>query len=145
MLASLIAVIGIIVVVNKMFYQLEANLSEDNLVFTGVYQKEIKQFFVKVVLIESIPLLLYVYGLLQIFEVTFSNAQNIMIPMFIVVFSFVFGVFSIITYRSRTLSRGEVPKDRKTLINTMTFIAIGLLGAIPMISFVGLVLMGSLV
>ncbi|RKQ34340.1 hypothetical protein [Oceanobacillus halophilus] len=125
-LAAVIAVIGILAVFKRSVSQLKEN--PDNL------EKIQTKLFIGVAISESIPILLIIYGFINM--ETVSSIDELFVPMVIVIALMVFSIFYVFTQ-----SRLDVEPEHKPMIRTFGFMGMGLVNAIPIIALVMLFLM----
>lgn len=125
-LAAAIAVIGILTAFKKSLDQLKEN--PENV------EKIQSKLFIGAAISESIPILLIVYGFINMDSVTTIN--ELFVPIVIVVALMVFSIIYIFTQ-----SRIDVDPDKKPIIRSFSFIGMGLVNAIPIIALIMLFMM----
>jgi len=124
--ASLLAVISILLVFKVNVEKLKENPKEVGQIQT--------KFFIGVAIAEAIPIILVVFGLMDLTAV--SSMEELYIPGLIVILSLVFAPFFVFLQKSV-----GVPEDAKQVVNTFSFIGMAMANAIPFISLVGLIMM----
>jgi hypothetical protein len=140
-LASLIAVIGILFSYKQLMAVVEERIERKEIVSQESFQKEMSRFFIKVPIIEIIPILLVVFGFIQLGEAAGTGeVSDIILPFGVILLVFVFAVINVISLRGRVISINEIDSQSKAFVNTLSFIGVALLGALPIISFVAMML-----
>ena len=124
--ASLLAVISILLVFKVNVEKLKENPKEVGQIQT--------KFFIGVAIAEAIPIILVVFGLMDLTAV--SSMEELYIPGLIVILSLVFAPFFVFLQKSV-----GVPEDAKQVVTTFSFIGMAMANAIPFISLVGLIMM----
>jgi F0F1-type ATP synthase membrane subunit c/vacuolar-type H+-ATPase subunit K len=117
--------------------QVQSKLEKGENVQMEALQQEQTRFFIKVAIAESIPILLIVYGFMAIGNVIGEDI-NIMFPLIIIAAVYLFAVFNLIQLRRDTLGYNKISVETKNIVNTLIFICLGLLSAIPIISVVAI-------
>lgn len=137
-LAAIIAVLGILAAFKNLMSYVQQKIEANEEVSIQSLQKKQGQFFVKVALSESIPLLLIVFGFMSMDS---SNDQNIFIPLILVLAVLIFALFQVFNIRRNALGYGETSKELNNIVNTLSFLGGALLSAIPIICIVALMIM----
>ncbi|MFA9557427.1 hypothetical protein ACERII_08995 [Evansella sp. AB-rgal1] len=141
-IASIIAVFGITICLKQLISKVQVELEKKNDISTETVQKENSRFFIKVVLVETIPILLVVYGFNQIASIEGTKELSELLPAIIlIIITFIVGLFMILMARQQTLSIGDLTANAKGAVNTILFIGISLIGAIPILSIVAILMM----
>ncbi|MEN2767331.1 hypothetical protein [Ornithinibacillus xuwenensis] len=91
-------------------------------------------FFIGVAIAEAIPIILIVFGMLDLSPV--SSIDELIIPGIIVIFSMLFAAFFIFLQRSV-----GVPEEAKQAATTFSAIGLAMANAIPIVSLVSLIMM----
>jgi hypothetical protein len=78
------------------------------------------------------------YGFIQIEGGYEGGQSNMMFPLVLVIITLLFGVLNVFLARVRILTIQNISDQTKNFINTVTFIGMGLVSAIPIVSFVAL-------
>ncbi|MBM7573573.1 hypothetical protein [Aquibacillus albus] len=139
-LASAIAVVGIVTAFKQMMVVVEGKLEKEEVVSTNSLQKQLSGFFIRVALIESIPIVLIVFGFIQM-ETWVGNQSDILLPLIIIIIILVFGIINVFLSRGSLLAFNDLPKEAKTFIQTLIFIGMAMVSAIPIISIVAMFIM----
>lgn len=100
-------------------------------------QQEQTRFFIKVAVVESIPILLIVYGFMEV-ENVIGKDINTMFPLIIIAAVYLIALFNLMQLRRDTLGYNEISVETKNIVNTLIFICLGLVSAIPIISVVAI-------
>ncbi|MGM0904054.1 MAG: hypothetical protein ACQEXB_23485 [Bacillota bacterium] len=137
-LAAIIAVFGILAAFKNLMAYVQQKIEANEEISMQSLQKKQGQFFVKVALSESVPLILIVFGFISMDS---SKDQNIFIPLLLVLAVLIFALFQVINIRRNTLGYGETSTELKNIVNTLCFLGGALMSAIPIISIVALVIM----
>ncbi len=141
-LAAYIAVIGIFLFFKQMMDQLSAKIEKGEQVNQSGFQQVIGKFFIRVALIETIPIVLIVAGFIQIgSSVPGLGFNDIIVQLGLVLIILLIGIFQILRVRSEIISLPEIDQVSKSFVNTLVFIGFGLITAIPIISIVALSLL----
>ncbi|WP_077622757.1 hypothetical protein [Sediminibacillus massiliensis] len=141
-LAAVIAVTGIVVAFKQMAGTAEKRLEEGKTVTTESFQKETTRFFIKVAIIEVIPILLIVFGFVQI-ESYNANSLQLMFPILFILVILLFGMLNVILTRTRLMSIKDLSEQSRAFVNSTIFIGIGLVSTIPIIGVVAILTMGA--
>ncbi|WP_078546194.1 hypothetical protein [Litchfieldia alkalitelluris] len=139
-IATAIAVFGILTVFKALMANVQSKLEEEQEIKGESLQKEQSKFFIKVIMVETIPILLIVVGFSQIGQPDIGDIQ-LFFPLIIIVAIFIYAVTNLFIVRKETINYGEPSQETKNFINTFLFIAIALLSSIPTISIVGIFLL----
>ncbi|MBP3950845.1 hypothetical protein [Bacillus suaedae] len=140
-LATVIAVVGIGFVFRKMMSTLEEGIIEKQMVTAESFQKEQSKFFLKIALVEIIPILFVVLGFTQLATYEVATQTEIVLPLAIVIIIAFFGIWSIVISRRQLLSNEDIPEQTKKLVNTSVFIGMAVINAFPIIAIVGILSM----
>ncbi|MFS0723089.1 hypothetical protein [Paenibacillus sp. 1P07SE] len=136
-IASVIAVVGIIIVYKQMitFILTEVDRRPD-IPLLSLLNKQRTAFFIKLPIIELIPILLVAVGFMNVIDIPASlSFLDIAVPLAIVIGLLAGGVISIWMTTSVALSHVEVQGQGMTQsFKAMAILAIALMGAIPMTS-----------
>lgn len=144
-LAAYIAVIGIFLAFKQMFRLIEKKVEKGETVDQIFFQKQMSRFFIRVALIELIPIVLIVAGFIQLDGLVAGEGLNdIILELGLVLIILFFGIINIFRLRSRVVSLANLDSGTKGIVNTLVFIGLGLLTAIPIISIVALSLLSGL-
>lgn len=122
MLATVINVVPIVFLFKVLINRLKEDTSLKNSIMT--------KFFIGVAMIEVIPILLIVYGMMDQEKYPMSE---MVVPGAVVLLMMGLAGIAILLQR-----RIDVPAEAKETVNTFTFIALALAMSIPIISIVGL-------
>ncbi|WP_442599783.1 hypothetical protein [Neobacillus sp. D3-1R] len=134
-IASIIAVIGILFSFKIMMSQIQTIIQDQGLNMEMI-QKEQTRFFIKIAISEAVPILLIVYGFTLIGEL--EEPVNILFPIVIIVGVFLFALVQILLTRRDVLGFHDVNSETKTFLNAMIFIGVAMVAAIPIVSVVAL-------
>ncbi|WP_404330126.1 hypothetical protein [Mesobacillus maritimus] len=137
-LAAIIAVFGILAAFKNLMAYVKQKIEANEEISMQSLQKKQGQFFVKVALSESVPLILIVFGFISMDS---SKDQHIFIPLLLVLAVLIFALFQVVNIRRNTLGFGETSTELKNIVNTLCFLGGALMSAIPIISIVALVIM----
>jgi F0F1-type ATP synthase membrane subunit c/vacuolar-type H+-ATPase subunit K len=139
-IAAIIADVGILYSFRKLISPIQANIEEGKEINMETFQKEQTRFFIRVAVVEAIPILLIVFGFAQIEQ--YVGTINVLFPLAIIIAVFLFAVIRVFTIRRDSVGfKNEAPESTKNLVNTYVFIGIALLSAIPLVSVVAISLM----
>lgn len=139
-LATVIAVFGILSAFKSMMATVKAKIEEGHEFSVESLQKVQTRFFIKVALAESIPILLIVFGFMQI-EQTNGQGFSVLLPLTIIGAVFIIALVNIVNIRSDSVGYNEHSKTSRNMMNTLTFIGIALVAAIPIVSTVAIYVM----
>lgn len=141
-LAAAIAVIGIVIAFKQLAASLEEKIFNKERSGQEPFQKDLSSFFIKVAIIEAIPIILIVLGFINIETLPDGrDPSDLTIPLFLVIFSFIFGVLNIFLTRGRLLADQNIEGESKAFINTVIFVGIGMVSAIPIIAAIAILTM----
>ncbi|QOY33846.1 hypothetical protein AWH56_013910 [Anaerobacillus isosaccharinicus] len=141
-LAAYIAVIGIFISFRQMLQVIEEKVENQELIDQVLFQKEMSRFFIRVALIETIPIILIVAGFMLLESVNRGlSLYDIILQLGLILIVFFFGVVNVFRIRGRIVSLANIDGATKGFVNTLVFIGLGLIAAIPIISIVALSLM----
>jgi F0F1-type ATP synthase membrane subunit c/vacuolar-type H+-ATPase subunit K len=137
-LATIIAVLGILAAFKNLMAYVQQKIEAKEEVNMLSLQKKQGQFFIKVALSESIPLILIVFGFMLMDSL---ENHNPFIPLVIIMAVLIFALFQVLTIRRNTLGYEEASTEIKTNVNTLCFLGGALISAIPIISIVAVLVM----
>lgn len=137
-LATIIAVLGILAAFKNLMAYVQEKIEANEEISMQSLQKKQGQFFIRVALSESIPLILIVFGFMLMDSVRDGNP---FIPLLIILAVLIFALFQVITIRRNTLGFENTSTEIITIVNTLCFLGGALMSAIPIISIVALVIM----
>ncbi|MBB6452055.1 putative membrane protein YecN with MAPEG domain [Salirhabdus euzebyi] len=137
-LASLIAVVGITISFRQLITRLEDKLRDSEEVNQKTFQKDLSRLFIKIMIIESIPIILIFLGFIEMNYFELTNLFQVYIPLILVLGILVFGLISIFSTRGAVIAMHEIPKDTRGFIYTLLFIGMALVSAIPIISIISI-------
>lgn len=141
-LAAYIAVIGIFLSYKQMMGVLSAKIEKGEQVEQSGFQKYIGKFFIRVALIETIPIVLIVAGFIQIGSAAPGlDFYDIILQLGLVLIILFIGIIQIFRIRSEINSLPGINQMSKGFVNILVFIGLGLISAIPIISIVALSLL----
>jgi uncharacterized membrane protein len=142
-LATAIAVIGILFAFKNLMASLQDKIDNGQEIKIGSMQQETTRFFITVAIVEAIPILLIMYGFMQI-EKLEGQSVNILLPQLIIIGILIFALIHVLMVRRDTLGhRDESTEETKTIVTTLMFIGLVMIGAIPIVSFVAILLMAG--
>jgi hypothetical protein len=141
-IASIIAVIGILFAFRKMMSHIQGKVEKGKEINIESFQKEQTRFFIHVAIVEGFPILLIVFGFVQIEQLV--EPVNILIPLVIIIAVFFASLFSVLTLRKDILGYKESSQGLKNPVNTFVFIGLIFLSAIPTVSIVALLIMAGI-
>ncbi|MFZ3591247.1 hypothetical protein ACOI1C_18880 [Bacillus sp. DJP31] len=127
--ATVIADVGILVSFNKLMSHIHSKVEEGKEINIESFQKEQTRFFIKVAVVEAIPILLIVVGFTPIEQLV--APINIFIPLVIIGAVFLICLVSVLSSRRNTMSFDEISHESKHIVNTYMFMGLILLSAIP--------------
>jgi len=143
-IATYIAVIGIFIFYKQLAAVFEQRVLDKQVVNEDNFQKEVSRFFIKVPIIEIVPILLVIYGFIQLDEVQGTGRlSDVVIPFGFVLIILLVVIMSVLSIRGRVASIQGIDDQSKKYLNTLTFISIPLLAALPIIAFVAMILFVS--
>lgn len=138
-IASIIAVIGIVVAFKQFAAKLEERLNSKDSFPQQEIQRDLTQFFLKVAGIETIPVILIVLGFMGV-KTWNGETTDLLLPFVMVIGTFLLGIIQILLTRG-TLHSLNVSAEVKSFFNTYVFIGLSLISAFPIISVVALLIM----
>lgn len=136
--ATLIAIMGILFAFRKMMSGIQEIVANNEEISSSKIQKAQTNFFIGVALAESVPILLIVFGFIQLENRDMDSINDMMIPLIVIIGIWIYGVFNIWMARKDTLGDRDISKESKMAINTMAMIGVSLISAIPIISLIAL-------
>ncbi|WP_416147478.1 hypothetical protein ACM26V_14725 [Salipaludibacillus sp. HK11] len=143
-IAAYIAVIGIFIAYKPIVASFEKRVLDKERVTQDNFQKEVTRFFIKVPIIEIVPIFLVIFGFIQLDEVQGTGQfSDVVVPFALVMVVLLFTIVKVISMRGRIASISDIDNQSKNYINTLTFISISLLSALPIISIVAMILFVS--
>ena len=137
-LAAVIAVFGILAVFRNYMAKVQGIIETNQEVNMGTFGKEQSQFFIKVAMIEVIPIMLIVLGFLFMDS---TSDYNLLIPIVIIVAVLLFALLQVSNIRRNVLGYNDAPPQIQSIVTTMCFIAIALMSAFPIIALIALTIM----
>ncbi|GAE35957.1 hypothetical protein [Halalkalibacter akibai] len=140
-LATVIAVVGIVFYFKKFMSDLQTKMDNNEEVTTTNIQKENSRFFVRVMLVEAVPIVLVVFGFMLFETVGVVRVMDVLPALIIIAVTFIAGVANIFLARGQLLSGRDVSSQAKAAILSMTFVGISLTAAFPIISFVAIMIL----
>jgi len=142
--AAVISVVGFIIIFRQLATNIENRLQRENTVEVGELQKDLQGLFTKFGLIEFIPLLLIVYGFMNIGNFTASLTDTALLtPLVTVIMIFILGFLVIISTTRQLFLITNLNDDIKRFIQSTRTIGLGLISALPIIAIVAIFLMSS--
>jgi hypothetical protein len=136
-LASIIAVLGILASFKNLMAHVQQKIESNEEISMQSLQKKQGQFFVKVALSESVPLLLIVFGFISVDS---TKDHNPIIPLIIILAVLIFALLQVVNIRRNALGYENTSTELKNIVNTLCFLGGALMSAIPIISIVGLMM-----
>ncbi|RXI98586.1 hypothetical protein DS745_19920 [Anaerobacillus alkaliphilus] len=141
-LAAYIAVIGIYISFRQMLNVVSSKIQNGEQVDQSGFQKEMGHFFLRVALIETIPIIFIVAGFIQMESVASgSGIYDIILQLGLVLIILFFGIINLFRLRGQIISLPGIDQMSRSFVNTLVFIGLGLITAIPIISIVALSLL----
>lgn len=137
-LAAVIAAVGILVSFKKLMANIQTMVEEQKL-NQELLQKEQTRYFIRTALIEAIPIVLIIFGFMQI-ENTHLETTSRIAPVLIIGGVVIYAVTNILLIRNDLLATTDHSKEIKGYLNSLIFIGIATISAIPIISLIGLFL-----
>jgi len=137
-IAAIIAALGILAAFKNLMLYVQEKIEANEELSMQSLQKKQGQFFIRVAMSESIPLLLIVFGFISMDS---SKEQNLFIPLLLILAVLIFVLLQIINIRRNVLGFGETTTELKNIVNTLCFLGGALMCAIPIIAIVALVIM----
>lgn len=120
---------------------LQTKMDNNEEVTTTNIQKENSRFFVRVMLVEAVPIVLVVFGFMLFETVGVVRVMDVLPALIIIAVTFIAGVANIFLARGQLLSGRDVSSQAKAAILSMTFVGISLTAAFPIISFVAIMIL----
>ena len=130
-LASIIPIIGIAILFKSTLTKLENN--------TEPVPKIISRFFITVAIIEIIPIILFVYGFANL--ETAASIEEILIPAIILILVLVAGYLFVFLQKKFTIESTNEQNEASSQTQVLPLIVIGLMSALPISSFVAMMMM----
>jgi F0F1-type ATP synthase membrane subunit c/vacuolar-type H+-ATPase subunit K len=142
-LATIIAVFGVLFSFNRMMGEVQKRVKIGQTVNGESFQKEQTKFFISVAIVEAIPILLIVFGFMQIGLIE-EETYNTLLPLLIIVGIIIFALIQILTLRRDLVTeRNSLSTDMTNLINTHLMIGLAMVSAIPIVSIVAILTMST--
>lgn len=140
--ATLFAVVLISNVFRNLMVVIDDKLSRGEIKNALDIQKKLPQFFFKIAIVEVIPILLIIFGLVKVFDLNEKLEQSqVLIPLAIVLFSLFLGIRMTFSAKNNVLSHPNMKEDVKQYVNSLSYIGMAFISAIPIISIVGIVIL----
>lgn len=137
--ATIFTVVLITNVFRNFMVGIDDKLSRNEIKTKADVQKEVPNFFIKVTIVEVIPILLIVFALTKTFELDVKpNQSEILIPLVVILFVLLLGIIMTFSAKNNVLSHPNINEDVKQYVNSLSYIGIALVSAIPIISIVGM-------
>ncbi|GIO26909.1 hypothetical protein [Ornithinibacillus bavariensis] len=124
--AAILAVLPILFLFKLNMEKIKENPSEIGSIQT--------KFFIGVAISEVIPIILIVFGMMNLTPV--ESLNELLVPGIIVIFALIFAPFFIFLQRFV-----GAPEESKQAITTFSMIGLALANAIPLISFISLIML----
>lgn len=141
--ATVIAVFGILISFKNMMEYVQGRIEQGQEISGESMQREQTRFFVKVAIVEAIPILLIVYGFMQIEQIV-DQTYNMLLPLLIIVGVLIFAFIQILFLKRDIIGRNDViSTESENLINTFMMIGLAMVAAIPIVSVVAILTMSS--
>lgn len=138
-LATIIACLGIITVFSNMMNRLAEIINEDD--EANLLQREMTRFFIKIVIIEIIPIVLLIVGITKINQ--FNGTLNDMIvPLIVTVIIFLFSLVVIFFTARRVQNTPDISSFLKNQVSTFMMMGIAISSTFPLIAFIMIYLAG---
>lgn len=142
-LATIIAVFGILFSFKNMMAFVQGRIEQAQEVSGESMQKEQTRFFIRVAMSEAIPLILIVYGFMQIGQIV-DQTYNMLLPLLIIVGVVIFAFVQILFLKRDLIGRNdEVSTESKNFINALIMIGLAMVSAIPIVSVVAIFTMSG--
>lgn len=130
-LASIIPIIGIAILFKLTLTKLVSN--------TEPVPKIISRFFITVAIIEIIPIILFVYGFANL--ETAASIEEVLVPAIILILVLVAGYLFVFLQKKFTIESTNEESESASQIQVLPLIVIGLMSALPISSFVAMMMM----
>lgn len=141
-LATVIAVLGILYAFKQMIVKIQEKVENGQEVKAESIQKEQTNFFIKVAMFEAIPILLIVYGFMQI-GIEDEN-YSIILPLIIIAGILIFALVQILALkRDLSVQNDRFSPETIGLVNTLIMIGMAMVSAIPIVSVVAILTMSG--
>ncbi len=137
-LAAVIAVIGILAVFRNYMGKLQGIIEADKDMDMGAIGREQTQFFIKVAMVEVVPIMLIVLGFLFMDS---TGEYNPLIPIVIIVAVLLFALLQVFNIRRNMIGYNEAPTQIQPIVTTMCFIGVAFMTAFPIIAIIALTIM----
>ncbi|MBA4538566.1 hypothetical protein H1Z61_15875 [Bacillus aquiflavi] len=130
--ASLIAVLGIAFVFKQL---MEKVVSADQGKERQTVQKALTQFFIKIMVIEIVPIILLIFGIMKLS--TFSGTiDDMLIHIIVTVAVYLFGLLLVVISAKQAQQQPQITKEVHRHISTFMMMGIALISSFPLIVFV---------
>ncbi|MDT8861286.1 hypothetical protein N0O92_13685 [Alkalihalobacillus sp. MEB130] len=138
-IATVVAVIGIVFQFKRLMADVSSKLDNREEVTTQSIQKENSRFFIRVVMVETIPIILVVIGFIMMESIQGTLVLWDVLPaLVIVVITFIAGMINLVIARNHALAGRDVTVQTQAAVTTMTFVGVSLIAALPIISIVAM-------
>ncbi|MDL4841768.1 hypothetical protein [Aquibacillus rhizosphaerae] len=135
-IATVIGVFGILMAFKNLMKKVGNKLEQGQSVSTDSIKQELTKFFIHVAFAESVPIILIVFAFIQMESVT--EEISIIIPLVIILLVESIALINVWAARRDIIGYEKQSNQARNSINSLCFIGIALLSAIPIISMVGL-------
>ena len=139
-IASVVAVLGIGVAFKQLMEKVAVIIEEHEHVTSETFMKVQSTFFLRIVIIEIIPILLVIVAFIQLSTYEASAQTGLVIPFVLVVLCMVLGVGSVLVAKNQ-IRLNEQAEMAKRFVTSFVYIGIALINAFPIISIVGMMTM----
>jgi MFS family permease len=137
-IATVIAVLGILFAFKNMMSHVREKLEKGQEIRGESIQQEQTRFFIKVAMVEAIPILLIVYGFMQIEHIQEQN-YNTLLPILIIICVVIFALIQILFLKRDMVGQHDpISTESNTLVNTLMMIGLAMVSAIPIVSIVAI-------
>jgi MFS family permease len=137
-IATIIAVFGILFAFKNLMAHIREKIEKGQEVRGESIQQEQTRFFIKVAMVEAIPILLIVFGFMQIGQID-EQAHNTLLPILIILGIVSFAFIQILFLKRDMVGHYDpISSESKTLVNTLIMIGLAMVSAIPIVSIVAI-------
>jgi MFS family permease len=137
-IATIIAVFGILFAFKNLMAHVREKIEKGQEVSGESLQQEQTRFFIKVAMVEAIPILLIVFGFMQIEQIN-VQAHNTLLQILIIVGIVIFAFIQILFLKRDMVGQHDpISPESKTLVNTLMMIGLAMVSAIPIVSIVAI-------
>ncbi len=136
-ISSAIAVVGIVLSFKLSVSNLLSAENSGEETLRAGFQKEFIRFITRLLFIEALPLILTVWGIIQIFD---SVEVEVEIPLILVFLILVFGWIQIFLTRSQVMRDPHSSASLNRHVSNFSMITIALASALPLISLMMLIM-----